>query len=122
VIFTQDVIDHLPDVFHFHRPEHEELTHTLLQHAAAQIDFTLKIQKASIQLLAPAPFAVLGFRRSHAHIFVEFLHESEIEHARIIKTITSAKHAPLHRVNVATATDIDPELLAWIVHASTLVA
>jgi hypothetical protein len=44
-----------------------------------------------------------------------------LEHARILKTITSAKHPPLHRVNVVTTEDIDPELVAWIVHASTIV-
>ena len=119
---TKDVIENASDALHFHRPEHENLARTLLHEVAGQIDFTLKIQKASIQLLAPIPFAVLGFRRIQAHIFVEFLHESVLEHARIIKTITSAKHPPLHRVHVVTAEDIDPELIAWIVHASTVVA
>ena len=62
MLHSNEKIDKLAELFNFHVPEHENLAVTLLKQLSKRIDFKLKIQKASIQLVSQKPFAVPGFR------------------------------------------------------------
>ena len=86
-----------------------------------KLDFKLKIQKASIQLLNPEPFAVIGLRRSKKNIFLEFYNETEIDKNRIVKTIKGNNSFIINRVDIASECDIDTELIEYIIHSNELI-
>ncbi len=106
--------------FIFHQKEHEILTLALLDKFSNAFEFKLKVQKASIQLLNPQPFAVLGFRRSEKHIFIEFYTQTEIKNNRIVKTLKSENNLIINRVEIFTENDIDEELINWMKESSRI--
>ena len=120
MIAQQDQIDTLPTLFSFHQYEHQELATHLLRTLAAKMAFKLKTQKASIQLLHDKPFAVLGFRRSHTHIFFEFYSAAEIKNGRIIKALRAKDGLLINRVEIFTTNDVDDELINWTIAANKL--
>lgn len=120
MIAQQDQIEDLPTLFSFHQTEHQLLAVHLLNELATAIDFKLKIQKASIQLVDNKPFAVLGFRRSQKHIFFEFYNAEEINNPRIIKTLLAKNGYFINRVEIFTANDVDDELINWTSASSEL--
>lgn len=107
--------------FSFHQEEHEKLFLAVLLKVIDKLDFKLKIQKASIQLLNPDPFIVFGFRRNKKNIFLEFYHEESIKEARIIKSIKVQNSLYIHRVEISDEKDINKELLEYMVHSNALV-
>lgn len=120
MIAQQNQIQDLPTLFSFHQNEHQDLAIHLLRALAAKIDFNLKIQKASIQLVNDQPFAVLGFRRSQTHIFFEFYSAAEIKNGRIIKTLRAKDDLLINRVEIFTANDVDDELINWTIASNKL--
>lgn len=107
--------------FVFHREEHEPLTTALLEEINKEIDLTLKVQKASIQLISQEPFAVLGYRRSKPSVFIEFYTLDQCDNARIVQTITAKNGLPLHRVIIENLDDINAELLNWVLSSAAIV-
>jgi hypothetical protein len=97
----------------------EKLLH-LLNSLSSRLNYKLKIQRASIQLIHKAPFAVIAFRRKADHFFVEFYNDCIIEHDRIIKT-NKRSSLIIHTVNILTLSDIDDELLKWMERSFELV-
>lgn len=103
--------------FAFHKAEHEALAVLFLSRIAPHVQFKLTLLKASMHLVDTEPFAVLGFRRSQAFIFVEFYNESEIASIRIDRTLPREDTRMIHRVNITSADDIDRELITWVLHS-----
>ncbi|MCP4130853.1 MAG: hypothetical protein GY754_07710 [bacterium] len=114
MIAAKDKIDNISNLLHFHQHEHEALTVFLIKKLPQTMDFKLKIQKASIQLVNAEPFAVIGFRRSQKSIFLEFYNKSEIKHDRIIKTTASKNKLIINRVTIAAIDEIDAEIINWV--------
>lgn len=108
--------------FHFHHEEHRTLTASLIKNVSSKLSFQLKVQKASIQFIGKAPFAVIGYRRSKKSIFIEFYTAEELAHKRIIQTIDTKVGLPLHRVEINTLNDIDDGLINWICNSCELVS
>ena len=120
-IVTKTEIDKLADLFEFHVAGHEALALTVLRKVAGRLDFRLKLQKASIQLIDAAPsatpFAVLGFRRTKPFIFLEFYGAADLDDARIVQTI-EYEGRPLHRIHIATPDDVTEDVVAWVVDSA----
>lgn len=100
---------------------HSEKLFHLLNRLSLQLNYQLKIQRASIQLIHNAPFAVIGFRRRSNHFFVEFYNDRIIENNRIVTRQDKGNSLIIHTVNVSTLSDIDNDLLKWIKHSFELV-
>jgi len=115
MILKHTHLDQFATGFDFHRPEHKSLSLELLSTLAKQIQFKLKLQKASIQLIDKAPFGVIGLRRSKANIFVEFYTEDESHSPRIIRRQSMPNQLTLNRVELSAPSDIDEELIHWII-------
>jgi len=107
LIITKDKIKDMKSYFTFHQPEHEVLTAYILDKLSEKIDFKLKIQKASIQLLNPEPFAVLGYRRKQKYIFLEFYNKIEVEDCRVVKTLEAENRLFLNRIHITDVGDFD---------------
>lgn len=110
----------LPTFIEFHHEEHKSLSISIIKKIGDRIDFELKIQKASVQLLNPKPFAVIGLRRSKKDVFLEFYNEIEIDKNRIVKTLKGNNSFIINRVNITAKHDIDTELIEYIVHSNEL--
>ena len=93
----------------------------ILNQLEKEIEFKLKIQKASIQLCCLVPFAVIGFRRSKSFIFVEFYNSNKIDDQRIVKSITKLEKLIINRVNIFSPNEIDKQLLNWIKKSESVV-
>ena len=123
MIVTRDEIENLPEYFHFHNPEHEDLALCFLESMPQRVEFELNLQRSSIQLIgSDEPFAIIGFRREQEHIFVEFYSEEVMDHPRIVKSIESESERFINRVIITSADDIDAELLNWITISSNMLA
>jgi hypothetical protein len=121
MIITKNRVMELPTLIEFHREEHKSLSISIIKKIGDRIDFKLKIQKASVQLLNPEPFAVIGLRRSKKDIFLEFYNEIEIDNNKIVKTLKGNNSFIINRVNITAERDIDTELIEYIVHSNELV-
>ena len=121
MIITKNRVMELPALIEFHREEHKSLSISIIKKIGDRIDFKLKIQKASVQLLNPEPFAVIGLRRSKKDVFLEFYNEIEIDNNRIVKTLKGNNSFIINRVNITAERDIDTELIEYIVHSNELV-
>lgn len=86
----------------------------LLNNLEKEITFSLKIQKASIQLCDKVTFAIIAFRRSKPYFFVEFYNPEKLDNSRIVKTIAKTETLIINRVNILLPKEIDKELLNWI--------
>ncbi|HEX2995074.1 MAG TPA: hypothetical protein VHP14_09620 [Anaerolineales bacterium] len=99
---------------------HRDKLLSLLNALSSQLNYKIKIQRASIQLIHRRPFAVIGFRRKANCFFVEFYNDRIIESDRVIKT-NQRDSFIIHTVNVSMLSDIDDDLLEWMKHSSELV-
>lgn len=120
MIIQKERFKEIPTYINFHKKEHEILSKYFIEKVFNKIDFKLKIQKASIQLLNAAPFVVLGLRRSEKHIFIEFYNENIIDDKRIVKTLKKDDNV-INRVNISTTTDIDKQLVDFVIHSNYLI-
>lgn len=120
-MISSDHIVDLPDSFHFHVAQHATLSMFLLNRMAEKLSFRLKLQKATIQLIDGAAFAILGFRRSQQSIFVEFFTEKEVSSLRVERTVIGRNGKLINRVYLHVETDVDSELLQWLMHSNKLV-
>lgn len=120
MIITKNRVMELPTLIEFHHKEHKSLSISIIKKMGDRIDFKLKIQKTSIQLLNPEPFAVIGIRRSKNDVFLEFYNEIEIDKNRIVKTIKGNNSFIINRVNIVAENDIDTELIEYMVHSNEL--
>jgi hypothetical protein len=120
LIIKKERLKELPNLFEFHHPEHQELSMFFLEKIAARLDFKLKIQRASIQLMNPHPFAVIGLRQSQSFIFIEFYNEVEVESKRVVKTLEGKNECIVNRVEIVHTNEIDSELLDFVVHSNSL--
>lgn len=104
------------------RKQYSELILLFLSQLDKEVKFKLKIQKATIQLYHNVAFAVIGFRRSQSHVFIEFYNSDAICNPRIVKSITKPEHPKLviNRINVSSLHEIDIELLTWVKTSSLL--
>jgi len=98
-----------------------EVVMCILNELEKEIKFTLKVQKASIQLCSIVPFAVICFRRSMAHVFVEFYNPVIIDNPRIIRTIIKSGPLIIHRLYVFSSNEIDTQLITWIKNSYLIV-
>lgn len=121
MIINKGKINEVPTLIEFHHEEHRYLSLSIIRKVTDKIDCTLKIRKASIQFLNPRPFAVIGLRRSQKRVFLEFFSEHAIDEERIVKTIQADNSFVINRVNIALASDIDTELVAYILHSDELI-
>lgn len=104
----------LTDFLGSDRQVYSDLVFLLFDNLSKQLDFKLKIQKASIQLIHKFPFAVLGFRKSKDYFFVEFYYNSVIDNSRIIKTKMFGDSMIIHTVNLYSNSIIDDNIVNWI--------
>jgi len=121
MIITKNRAIELPTLIKFHQEEHKSLSFSIIEKMDDKMDFKLKIQKASIQFLNPEPFAVIGLRRNHKNVFLEFYNEKKIDKDRIVKTIKGNNSFIINRVNISDENDIDTELIGYIIHSNELV-
>ena len=121
MLITKNRVMELATLIEFHHEEHESLSISIIKKVGDKINFKLKIQKASIQFLNPEPFAVIGLRRSKKDVFLEFYNEIEIDNNRIIKTVKGNNSFIINRVNISSDSDIDTELIDYIVHSDKLI-
>jgi hypothetical protein len=89
----------------------------LLNTFSELVSFDIKIQKASIQLINPEPFAVLAFRKSITGIIIEFYNNGEIKSDRIIKTIKNVGKPTIRRMTIQNIEEIDEELMKWFANS-----
>ncbi len=121
MIITKNRIIELPTLIEFYHEEHKSLSILIIKKMADRMEFKLKIQKTSIQLLNPEPFAVIGLRRSDKNVFLEFYNENEIDKSRTVKTIKGKNPFIINRVNIAFEHDMDTKLIEYIIHSNELV-
>jgi len=122
MILEKENIGDLPHFIAFYHKEHKQLTILFLEKLAQALAFKLKIQKSSIQLLNPQPFAVIGLRKNQKQIFIEFYNETAIDNNRIINTIKGKNEYIINRVNIFDDRGIDSELIAFIIHSNDLIS
>ncbi len=120
MIVDKDKIKSLHNFIDFHRPVHKKLPILLLEKIAYEIDFKMKVQKASIQLICSQPFAVIGLRQNQEHIFVEFYSEIKIDKARIVNITKGKSELLINRINLIKECEIDLELIKYILHSNEL--
>lgn len=104
----------LIDFFKSDRQEYVELVFSLLESLSKQLEFKLKIQSASIQLIHKFPFAVVGFRKSKSYFFIEFYYNSVIDSHCIVKTTRLSNSVIIHTVNLSSESTIDDNIFDWI--------
>jgi hypothetical protein len=97
-----------------------EMLSSFLQKLSLRVDFSLKIQKASIQLINNAPFAVFAFRRKRDYFFVEFYSDIIINDESIVKTNIVDKSKIIHTINVCNGNNLEDRLLGWIEKSHSL--
>lgn len=120
MIIEKERINNLPNYIDFCHEGHKKLSISFLEKIANEIDFRLKILKASIQLIKSQSFAVIGLRRSQEHIFIEFYSEALMDNTKIIKTIKGRNGFIINQVNISNDGDIDSELIRFIIHSCEL--
>lgn len=120
MILQKENINSLTNLYDFKEAEHRILSILLLERLAQSLDFKLKIQKSSIQLLNAKAFAVIGFRRNHKHIFIEFYSKAGINSNRIISTVKDKNEYIINRINILEDNDIDAELIEFITCSNKL--
>lgn len=86
----------------------------LLSRLSLEVDFKLKIQKASIQLIHQLPFAVIGFRKSKDYLLVEFYDNAAIEDERIVKRTVCKESMIIKTIHVTFDAEIDDAIINWI--------
>lgn len=118
MMISSERLSELPTLFGFHFKEHEILSLHFLKAIAKRLPFKLKLQKATIHLIASESFAVIGFRRSQKHIFIEFYGEADLVNERIVRTVQARNGRKLHRINVSKKSDIDSQLIEFVIHSS----
>ena len=109
-------------VFFGSEREARELFHTLSREVLARHpDTHIQVQKSQISFRGPRPFcaAWLPLRRGitgrpEHYLVVSFGLDREIRHPRLVDTVEPYPGRWTHHTIVATAADIDAELLGWI--------
>ncbi len=122
MLVTKEQIKEIDNFLMFYKPKHKKLSIRILEEVANEIDFKLKIQKASIQLVTSQAFAVIGLRRSQESIFIEFYSKSKIDNDRIVKTIKGKNRLEINRINIFNENEINKELIKFILHSNELIA
>ena len=110
------------DFLNIKKRKFADLVELLLNKLSQQIDFNVKIQKASIQLINKGAFAVLGFRKNMDSFFVEFYNAKQIENDRIAQMKRLNDSLIIHTVNISNSSEIDNMLISWIKQSDKLIS
>jgi hypothetical protein len=84
------------------------------------LDFTIKIQNASIQLVHEVAFAALGFRKKKNLVFIEFYSDDEIKDNRIAAKYNKSDLMIIHTLNISALSNVDDQLMRWIIKSHEL--
>lgn len=95
------------------RAIHTTTVTKLLNALAGKVEFKLKNQKTSIQLIADVAFSVIGFRKNENQLFVEFYSEKTISSPGVKET-GQREGWLIHRASLHGIDDINDELIQWI--------
>jgi len=98
------------------RAIHTTTVSKLLNALARKVEFKLKIQRASIQLIADVAFSVIGFRKNGNRLFVEFYSGKTISIPRV-EEMGQRGGRLIYRASLNSIDDINEELIQWILNS-----